>query len=129
MLKSNAATRELPFLEQERGGAGARAGPGWTPARAGQSGRAALPLAPPRVAPPLFEKRQFACSIRQPPALPNTTMAPKKADKKPAAKTTKPAAAKKGRKKTKARLARLPPPAHAHSPRRSSPTRSTSTRC
>ena len=68
-----------------------------------------------------------------PPPVHSAPMAPKKADKKPAAKTTKPAV-KKGKKKSKARApsahprhprARLTPPAR-HRP---SPTRSTSTRC
>jgi len=40
-------------------------------------------------------------------------MAPKKADKKPAAKTTKPVAAKKKGKKSKARRARPPRPARS----------------
>ena len=125
--KSNTPTRELAFLER-----GGERGPSGPPRRAAQCGGAAQALGQPSVAPCARNgnSRAFRVSIRLTPALPNLTMAPKKADKKPAAKTTKPAAAKKGRKKTKARrAAHAAPRAHAHGGRRSSPTRSTSTRC
>jgi histone H2B len=51
-------------------------------------------------------------------------MAPKKADKKPAAKTTKPVAAKKKGKKSKARARGAPPRPARRSPRPAAQTES-----
>ena len=61
-------------------------------------------------------RKRVACHTRSPPPSYHLSapMAPKKADKKPAAKTTKPAV-KKGKKKSKAR-AKLPAPAHPRHP-------------
>ena len=51
--------------------------------------------------------KRVACHTCAPPPVHSAPMAPKKADKKPAAKTTKPAV-KKGKKKSKARAALRP---------------------